>query len=121
VTPIVNFRRTATRDVELHGVKIHEGDQVLLLYPSANRDDEVFADADTFDIARTPNHHVAFGFGTHFCLGASLARLEIRVFFDELLSRVRDLRLDGEPTYLPNAFVRGVLSMPVTFSRTDQA
>ena len=86
MTPIKNMNRTATRDTELRGQKIREGEKVLLLYESANRDERVFAEPDRFDVARTPNDHVAFGgYGAHFCLGASLARLELRVMFEELL------------------------------------
>ena len=90
--PIKNMVRTATRDVELRGQLIHEGDELMLLYPSANRDEDVFDEPFRFDSARTPNEHVAFGFGTHFCLGASLARLEIAVMLDELLARPPTLR-----------------------------
>ena len=87
-TPVKNMNRTATRDVELCGQQIHEGDRMLLLYPSANRDETVFADPYRFDIRRDPNPHVAFGaFGRHHCLGAPLARLELRVLFEELLAR----------------------------------
>ena len=93
VTPIKNMNRTATRDVEVGGQQIAEGDNVLLLYPSANRDESVFEDPFRFDVARTPNDHVAFGFGTHFCLGNSLARLELKVMFEELLDRLPDLEL----------------------------
>jgi cytochrome P450 family 142 subfamily A polypeptide 1 len=120
VTPIVNFRRTATRDVELHGEKIREGDSVLLLYGSANRDEAVFDHPERFDIGRHPNNHVAFGFGTHFCLGASLARLEIRVLFEELLRRLPDVRLaDGAVAVrTPSAFIRGIASLPVEFTPT---
>jgi hypothetical protein len=89
VTPIQNMARTATRAVELRGQRIEEGQKLLLLYPSANRDASVFRDPFTFDIQRTPNEHIAFGFGTHFCLGASLARLELRVFFEEVLPACR--------------------------------
>ncbi len=84
VSPIKNMARTATRDVELGGQTIAEGDKLLLLYPSANRDEEMFTNPFDFDIARTPNEHVAFGFGTHFCLGNSLARLELQVMFEQL-------------------------------------
>ena len=87
VSPISNMRRTVRRDHELHGQQLHEGDEVLLLYGSANRDDRVFTEPEGFDVARPRNSHVAFGFGTHFCLGASLARLELRVLFDELVRR----------------------------------
>jgi cytochrome P450 family 142 subfamily A polypeptide 1 len=118
VSPIKNMARTATEDVELGGELVPRGDKLLLLYPSANRDESVFPDAATFDIRRTPNDHVAFGFGTHFCLGASLARLELRVVFEQLLARLPDLALaDGrEPSHRPANFVSGYESMPVTFS-----
>jgi len=120
VTPIKNMNRTATRDVELRGQQIHEGDNVLLLYPSANRDEDVFVDPFRFDVERTPNEHVAFGFGTHFCLGNSLARLELRVMFEELLRRLPDLELVSaeEPAFRPANFVSGYESMPVRFTPT---
>jgi cytochrome P450 family 142 subfamily A polypeptide 1 len=120
VTPIQNMNRTATRDVELGGQKIREGDRMLLLYPSANRDERVFDDPDRFDVERTPNDHVAFGgFGRHHCLGAQLARLELRVLFDELLDRLPDLALADPEAELPRRrgnFVLGVESMPVRFT-----
>ena len=120
VSPIKNMNRTATRDVEVAGQQIHEGDNVLLLYPSANRDESVFDDPFRFDVARTPNEHVAFGFGTHFCLGNSLARLELRVMFEELLDRLPDLELvdEAEPAYRAANFVSGYESMPVRFTPT---
>jgi cholest-4-en-3-one 26-monooxygenase len=116
VTPIKNMVRTATRDVELRGQLIREGDELMVLYPSANRDDEVFDDPFRFDSARTPNEHVAFGFGTHFCLGASLARLEIAVMLDELLARTPKLRLadpDAEVELRPANFISGLEHLPV--------
>jgi cytochrome P450 family 142 subfamily A polypeptide 1 len=115
VSPIKNMARVATRDVELHGQKIEAGQKLLLLYPSANRDAEVFDDPFTFDIERTPNEHVAFGFGTHFCLGNSLARLELKVMFEQLLARCPDLALvDGaEPGHRAANFVSGYEKMPV--------
>jgi cytochrome P450 family 142 subfamily A polypeptide 1 len=118
VSPIKNMNRTATADVELHGQLIEAGDQLMLVYPSANRDEDVFEDPFRFDIARTPNDHVAFGFGPHFCLGNSLARLELVVFFEELLRRLPDVQLvdDTEPTYRPANFVSGYEAMPVTFT-----
>ena len=120
VTPIKNMNRTATRDVVVGGQQIHEGDNVLLLYPSANRDEEVFEDPFRFDVLRTPNDHVAFGFGTHFCLGNSLARLELRVMFEQLLARLPDLTLvhEEEPAYRAANFVSGYESMPVRFTPT---
>jgi cytochrome P450 family 142 subfamily A polypeptide 1 len=123
VSPIKNMARTATRDVDLHGRRIREGDKLLLLYPSANRDEDRFPDPFTFDPARTPNDHVAFGFGTHFCLGASLARLELQVAFETVLDRLPDIALvdDAEPASRPANFVSGYESMPVTFSPTAPA
>jgi cytochrome P450 family 142 subfamily A polypeptide 1 len=118
VTPIQNMCRTATRDVELNGQKIGEGDQLLLLYPSGNRDAEIFSDPYRFDVERTPNDHVAFGgYGTHFCLGAPLARLELVVMFEELLRRLPDIELaSAEPlTIRPSNFIVGIEEMPVRF------
>jgi cytochrome P450 family 142 subfamily A polypeptide 1 len=120
VTPIKNMNRTATRDVVVNGQQIGEGDNVLLLYPSANRDEDVFEDPFRFDVGRTPNEHVAFGFGTHFCLGNSLARLELKVMFEEVLRRLPDLELvsEDEPAYRAANFVSGYESMPVRFTPT---
>jgi cytochrome P450 family 142 subfamily A polypeptide 1 len=117
VTPILNMRRTATRDTEIAGTPVKAGDEVLLMYPSANRDESVFDTPERFDVCREPNPHIAFGFGTHFCLGAALARLEIRVMFEELLPRLRNLRLAAgtAPERIPNAFVRGFRSLHVEF------
>src|SRR5262245_54061183 len=116
VTPIHNMCRVATRDVELGGETIRAGQQVVLMYSSANRDPAHFTDPELLDVTRHPNQHLSFGFGTHFCLGASLARLEIRVFFEELLRRVRSMRLvDGSVVEMPNAFVFGLKSARVAF------
>ncbi len=116
VSPIKNMNRTATCDVELRGQKVREGDRLLLLYQAANRDERVFAEPERFDVERSPNEHVAFGgFGTHFCLGASLARLELRVFFEELLERLPGLELasdDPLPMRASN-FIVGIEEMPV--------
>jgi cholest-4-en-3-one 26-monooxygenase len=99
-SPVVSFRRTATKDTVLRGAEINEGDRVSLWYPSANRDADVFADPFRFDVTRSPNPHIGFGgHGVHYCLGANLARREIRVMFEELLARTRDIELLGEPTY----------------------
>jgi cytochrome P450 family 142 subfamily A polypeptide 1 len=119
VTPILNMRRTATRDTEVAGTQVRAGDELLLMYSAANRDEGVFGPTSgRFDVGRDPNPHVAFGFGTHFCLGAALARLEIRVMFEELLTRLRDLRLapGTGPDRIPNAFVRGFKSLAVQFT-----
>jgi cholest-4-en-3-one 26-monooxygenase len=117
VSPIKNMARTATRDVELRGRQIRAGQKVLLLYPSANRDEEQFHEPFMFDIERTPNEHVAFGFGTHFCLGNSLARLELRVLFEQLLERLPGIRLvdHDEPAYRPANFVSGYETMKVAW------
>ena len=115
VSPIQNMARTAARDVELRGQKIRTGQKVILLYPSANRDAKVFADPFRFDIARKPNDHIAFGLGGHFCLGANLARLELRVFFEEVLRRLPNLELasDAPPPLRASNFVSGIESLPV--------
>jgi cytochrome P450 family 142 subfamily A polypeptide 1 len=115
VSPIQNMARTAARDVELRGQRIRAGQKVILLYPSANRDEQVFADPFRFDVARKPNEHVAFGLGGHFCLGASLARLELRVFFEEALRRLPELALasDAPPPLRASNFVSGIESLPV--------
>jgi len=119
VTPIQNMNRTATRDVTLAGQTIRECDRMLLLYPSANRDESVFDDPFRFDIRRTPNEHLAFGgFGRHHCLGAQLARLELRVLFDELLDRLPDIALADPGATHPRRrgnFVLGLESLPVVF------
>lgn len=117
VSPVVNMARTTTRDVELHGVTIPAGETVMLMYGAANRDPEVFADPEAFDAFRTPNNHIAFGNGPHFCLGAALARLEIRVAFEEILKRLPDLALapGAELRHHPSGFIRGLANMPVTY------
>ncbi len=121
VSPIKNMARTVTRDVELHGQRLSAGQKLLLLYPAANRDHTVFDDPEHFDITRTPNDHVAFGFGSHFCLGNRLARLELRVMFDRLLDRLPDLSLASEDPLpiRPANFVSGYESMPVVFTPTE--
>ena len=118
VTPILNMRRSVTEDHELHGQQLHAGDQVLLMYGAANRDERVFDDPARFDVTRGHNHHVAFGFGTHFCLGASLARLELRVMFEELVRRLPDIRLaaGAQPEFVPGYFTRTLRELPVEFT-----
>lgn len=117
VTPIVNFQRTVVDDTELARTPLRAGDKLLLLYGSANRDESVFGPtAHELDIRRDPNPHVAFGFGTHFCLGASLARLEIKVMYEELLRRLPDVTLAGPVVRTPSTFIRGIASMPVEFT-----
>ena len=115
-SPVVHFRRTATRDVVLGGQPIAAGEKVVVFYASANRDETVFSDPDTFDIGRSPNEHVAFGGGgVHFCLGANLARVEIRAMFTEVLSRLHDMELAGPVERLRSNFINGPRHMPVRF------
>jgi cytochrome P450 family 142 subfamily A polypeptide 1 len=115
VSPIQNMARTATRDVELRGQQVRAGQKLLLLYPSANRDAAVFEQPFEFNGERSPNEHVAFGFGAHYCLGASLARLELRVMFEEILQRVPQLELvsDEPPPLRASNFISGIESLPV--------
>jgi cholest-4-en-3-one 26-monooxygenase len=112
VTPIHNMCRVANTDYDIGGVTIPQGNQVLLMYGSANRDAAHFDDPERFDVTRNPNPHIAFGFGTHFCLGAALARMEIRVFFEELVRRVDSFTITPgtTPEEMPNAFVYGLRS-----------
>lgn len=112
---VMYFRRTATQDCEIRGVKIRKGDKVTLWYPSANRDEDVFDDPDRFDIRRHPNEHLAFGHGQHFCLGASLARMEIRVMFEELLARFDEIAHNGDVKLLRSHFIDGIKSIPLQF------
>jgi cytochrome P450 family 142 subfamily A polypeptide 1 len=122
VSPIKNMCRSATRDVELQGQVVAEGDKLMLLYPSANRDEEVFSDPFRFDVERQPNDHVAFGFGTHFCLGSSLARLELSIMVERVLARLPDLRMSDEIggeddlDRRPANFISGYERMPVEFT-----
>jgi cholest-4-en-3-one 26-monooxygenase len=119
VTPVIHFRRTATRDVVIRGQQIKENDKVVLYYSSANRDEDKFANPDVFDIERQPNDHVAFGIGQHSCLGLNLARLEIRVMFEEILKRLPDIELAGPVRRLRSNFINGVKEIPVTFTPRD--
>jgi cytochrome P450 family 142 subfamily A polypeptide 1 len=120
VTPILNMRRTATSDLELRGRAIRKGDQLLLMYSSANRDEAVFDGPERFDTARHPNPHIAFGIGTHFCLGANLARLELRLVLEQMLERLPSLRLanDAPPRIVATGFTRGLAELPVRWDPT---
>jgi cytochrome P450 len=110
----MHFRRTATRDLELRGTRIREGDKVVVWFVSGNFDEEVFPEPDRFDVGRDPNPHVTFGSGgPHVCIGAHLARLEIRVMFDELLPRLRDLEVTGPIARLRSNFINGIKHVPV--------
>ena len=116
VSPVMHFRRTVMRDTELGEQRIREGEKVVMFYPSANRDEEVFPDAMRFDVGRTPNEHLAFGIGEHFCLGSKLARLEIRIIFEEILRRLPDIRLAALPRRLRSNFINGIKEMRVSFT-----
>jgi cytochrome P450 len=120
-TPVIHFRRTCVaQDVDLGGTRIEEGQKVVLWYNSANRDEQQFDDPYRFDVRRTPNEHVGFGGGgPHFCLGAHLARREIKVMFEELLRRLPDIHVSGEPEMLVSNFIHGIKRMPVEFSIPD--
>ena len=113
VTPVKEFMRTAQADTEVRGVPIKKDESVLLSYVSANRDEDVFENPDTFDIGRDPNKHLSFGYGVHFCLGASLARMEIRSFFSELIPRIKSIELAGTPEHLSTLFVGGLKHLPI--------
>jgi cholest-4-en-3-one 26-monooxygenase len=117
VTPVMNFRRTATCDLEMSGTAIKEDDKVVFFHTSANRDEDVFSDSQVFDVGRDPNPHVAFGGGgPHFCLGANLARMEIKVMFGHLLDRLPDIHQDGDAKRLQSQFINGVKHLPVAFT-----
>jgi len=120
-TPITHIMRTATRDFEWRGKKIRNDDWIVMWNPSANRDEEVFADPYRFDIARTPNYHLAFGQGEHFCIGSHLARLELRLMLEEVMRRMPDLRLTGEVERLKSFQVAGIKHMPVAFTPNKAA
>jgi cytochrome P450 len=113
-SPVIHFRRTATRDTEIRGVKIKEGEKIVMWYNSANRDEDVYADPYTFDVTRAAAPaQVGFGAGgPHFCLGANLARREIAVMFDEIRRRMPNLQITGEPAYLQSNFINGIKRMP---------
>lgn len=117
VTPVMYFRRTATQDTEIRGQAIKNGEKVTMWYGSGNRDEDVYPNGDTFDVGRDPNPHLTFGAGgPHFCLGASLARLEIRTMFEELLRRLPDMAQAGPTPHLRSNFISGIKHMPVTFT-----
>ncbi len=113
---VIYFRRTVTEDTELGGVPLKRGDKVAVYYPSANRDESVFEDPFRFDVGRKPNPHLAFGIGEHFCLGSHLARMELQLIFQEILTRLPDMRLDGPVRRLRSNFIDGIKEMPVRFT-----
>jgi cholest-4-en-3-one 26-monooxygenase len=116
-SPVLHFRRTATADTELHGQRIAKGDKVVMWHISANRDEQVFTEPFRFDITRSPNNHVAFGGGgPHHCLGAYLARMQLRLMIGEIVARIPDMRLEAQPELLRSNVLRGVKHMPVAFT-----
>ena len=115
VSPVKQFMRTATEDSEVRGVPITAGEAVLLSYPSANRDEDVFEHADRFDVGRDPNRHIGFGFGAHYCLGTHLAKMEARALYAELMPRLRSIELAGDPVYTETLFVGGPKHLPVRY------
>jgi cholest-4-en-3-one 26-monooxygenase len=122
VTPVMHFRRTVIQDTDIRGQEMHDGDKVVIFYGSANRDEEIFPDGDRFDVGRSPNEHLTFGGGgTHFCLGANLARLEIKLIFDELLRRLPDIELKAPVRRLRSNFINGIKEMPVQFTPQPRA
>jgi cholest-4-en-3-one 26-monooxygenase len=114
-TPVIQFCRTANRDVEVHGQMVKEGQNLTLFYPSANRDEDIFDEPFRFKADRSPNPHLAFGIGEHFCLGANLARLELRVLFRQLAERLQHVELAGPLARLRSSFVGGIKSMPIRY------
>ncbi|MGZ6926232.1 MAG: cytochrome P450 [Acidimicrobiia bacterium] len=118
-SPVIHFRRTATQDTEIAGQPIAEGDKVVMWFNSANRDERQFADPYRFDLTRSPNPHVGYGGGgPHFCLGANLARREIRVMFEQLFQRLPDLEITSPPEMLQSSFIHGIKRMPCAFTPT---
>ena len=115
ITPLNNMFRVAAQDTEINGQPIAAGDRLCLLYPSANRDESIFDDPDEIRLDRSPNPHVAFGLGTHFCLGANLARITLRVFFEELIKRIGKLEAIAPPEYEANVFIKGVRRFDIAF------
>jgi cytochrome P450 len=115
-TPVMTFRRTATADCELAGQCVRAGDKVVVSFTSANRDEAVFRDPGRFDIRRHPNPHLVFGHGPHFCLGAHLARAQMRALFSEVLARTSALAYAGEPSFLRSNFQRGVKRLPIAWT-----
>ena len=116
VSPVTHMTRIATADTEIRGQKIAQGERVAMWYPSVNRDEEIFADPYRFDIGRTPNEHLAFGIGEHFCLGAGFARLEVKVLFQELMATLPDIAVNGEVERLRSNFIGGIKHLPVGFT-----
>ena len=118
VTPVKHFMRSATADTEIGGRKIAKGDWLFLSYPSGNRDEAVFDEPDLFKPERSPNRHLAFGYGAHLCLGQHLAKMEMRILFEELMPRLKSLAFDGQPTRAEAGFVGGPKKLPIRYEMT---
>jgi len=119
LSPVKEFMRTAQEDTEVRGVPIKKGEAVYLSYVSGNRDEDVFVDPEKFDIGRDPNKHLSFGYGVHFCLGASLARMEMNSFFSELIPRIKSIELAGKPDLMATTFVGGLKHLPIRVELKD--
>ena len=115
VTPVKEFMRTAVKDTTVHGIHIEAGQSVLLSYVSANRDEDIFDHPFSFDVARDPNKHLAFGHGVHFCMGAALARMEVNSFFSQLVPRLKSIELNGNPELTATVFVGGLKHLPIRY------
>jgi cytochrome P450 len=115
VAPVKHFMRTATEDYEVRGTVIKKGQSVLLSYPSGNRDEDAHPDPFRFDVGRSPNKHLSFGFGVHYCLGAMLARMELKALFKELLPRLNHVELAGDPKWMKTIFVGGLKTLPIRY------
>lgn len=113
-----HFMRTATEEFVIRDTTIHAGEDVLLSYWSANFDEEAFIDPYSFDVTRTPNKHLSFGFGSHYCLGATLARMEVKTLLGAIIPRLDFIELDGEPEFTPSTFVSGLKRLPIRYSLT---
>jgi cytochrome P450 len=115
VTPVKNFFRTATEDCTIGEKKIKKDESIMLVYPSGNRDEEVFEDPFKFKVDRNPNRHLAFGFGAHLCLGKHLAKMEMEILYNELFKRIEKIELNGEPSWVKASFVSGLKSLPIKY------
>jgi cytochrome P450 len=118
VSPVKHFQRVLTRDFEFRGRNLKQGDHVMLMYASANRDEDVFTNPEVFDVTRQPNRHLAFGHGAHSCLGAHVARLEMRILLEELLPKLRSVELAGPPAFVASNFITGLKRLPIRFQTT---
>jgi cytochrome P450 len=117
VSPVKHFMRSASEDTILGGVQIHEGDRLMLNYPSGNRDEAYFTNAEEFDLERTPNNHLGFGFGAHMCIGQHIAKMEMTLLWEELLPKLKSIELAGDPVPVKTNFVSSFKSLPIKFTK----